>query len=190
MQGKRAFIIHGWGGFPGEAWIPWLKQQLEQKGFKVEALDMPDTDSPTISAWVGHLSTAIGQPNENTFLIGHSIGCQTILRYLETLPANTKIGGAVFVAGWFTLMNLEPEEEPSGKPWLETPIDTEKVKQHVNQMIAIFSDDDDVVPLDNKEMFEQRLGAKTIVEHGKGHFSGGDNINELPVALDSVLEIC
>jgi predicted alpha/beta hydrolase family esterase len=79
-------------------------------------------------------------------------------------------------------------QAPFGTP--ETPIDTEKVKQHVNQMIAIFSDDDDVVPLDNKEMFEQRLGAKTILEHGKGHFSGGDDITELPVALDSVLEIC
>ena len=187
---KRAFIIHGWDGYPNEGWFPWLKKELEQKGFRVRVPTMPESAKPKIETWVSYLAKIVGDVDENTFFVGHSIGCQTILRYLESLPADKKVGGAVFVAGWFTLMNLETEEEKEvAQPWLETPIDFEKVKQHTNKFFAVFSDNDGVVPFNNKELFEQRLDAKTAVEHDKGHFSGDDDVSELSGVLESILNI-
>ena len=73
--------------------------------------------------------------------------------------------------------------------WLETPIDFEKVKQHTEKFFAVFSDNDEVVPINNKDLFEQRLGAKTAVEHSKGHFSGSDGVKELPSVLDAVISL-
>jgi len=32
---KRVFLIHGWEGSPEEGWRPWLKKELEKRGFKV-----------------------------------------------------------------------------------------------------------------------------------------------------------
>jgi esterase/lipase len=32
---KKVFIIHGWDGYPEEGWFPWLKKELEKKGFSV-----------------------------------------------------------------------------------------------------------------------------------------------------------
>ena len=187
---KRAFIIHGWDGYPDEGWFPWLKNELEQKDFQVQVPAMPEPAEPKIEAWVSHLSKIVGDVDENTFFVGHSIGCQTILRYLESLPADKKVGGVIFVAGWFTLMNSETEEEKRiGKPWLETPIDFEKVKQHTKKFFAVFSDDDEVVPQDNKKLFEERLDAKTAIEHGKGHFSGSDGVKELPSILEAILSL-
>lgn len=183
---KRAFIIHGWGGFPEEGWFPWLKKELGKKGFQVQVPSMPDSSNPTIDAWISHLAKTVGRVDKHTVLVGHSIGCQTILRYLERLPKEQTIGGAVFVAGWFTLMNLNEEEKRIAEPWLTTPVDFEKIKAHCKKFIAIFSDDDPDVPLENKEKF-MRLGAKTIVEHAKGHFRGDDGITELPVVLELVL---
>jgi len=186
---KRVFIVHGWGGFPEEGWFPWLKRNLEKNGFQVQVPAMPEPAYPKIEPWVSHLSKIVGAVDENTFFVGHSIGCQTILRYLESLPADKKVGGAVFVAGWFTLMNLKTDEEKEiAKPWLETPIDFEKVKHHTKKFFAVFSDDDEVVPQENKKLFEERLGAKTAIEHKKGHFSGSDGVTELPSALKAVLE--
>lgn len=186
---KRVFIVHGWGGNPQEGWFPWFKSKLKNKGFTVEVPSMPDTENPKIETWIPYLAKSIGKVDENTFFVGHSIGCQTILRYLESLPENENVGGAVFVAGWFNLKNLELDEEPIAKSWIQTPIDFEKVKRHTDKFIAIFSDNDDVVPFNNKELFEKRLNARIIVEHEKGHFSEDAGITQLPIALKSVLEI-
>ena len=185
---KRAFIIHGWDGHPDEGWFPWLKTKLEKNGFQVHVPAMPESAEPKIEAWVPHLFKIVGDVDENTYFVGHSIGCQTILRYLERLPADKKVGGAYFVAGWFTLMNLKTDEEKEiAKPWLETPIDFENVKQHTKKFFAVFSDDDDVVPQENKKLFGERLGAKTEMEHAKGHISGNDKVKELPVILEAIL---
>jgi hypothetical protein len=190
MKQKRVFIVHGWDGYPEEGWFPWLKKELEQKGFAVEVPAMPNPDEPEIDAWVQHLSKLIKKSDENTFFVGHSVGCQTILRYLETLPPNQKIGGVVCIAGWFTLENLETEEEKTiAKPWLETPIDFEKIKRHTNKFFAIFSDNDPFVPLTDKEIFEKKLSAQTLIEHQKGHFSGDEGITKLPSILEAVLKI-
>lgn len=184
---KRVFIIHGWDGYPREGWFPWLKKELKLKGFQVQVPLMPKPHKPQIDAWVSHLSGIVGDADKNTFFVGHSIGCQTILRYLESLPENEKIGGAVFVAGWFALKNLSSNKEREiAKPWLETPIDFQKVKRHSKNFIAIFSNDDQFVPLENKDIFEQKLAAKIIIESKKGHFSGGDRVYQLPTALKAI----
>ena len=187
---KRVFIIHGWGGNPREGWFPWLKNELQDKGFTVFVPAMPETDNPQIPVWVSHLSGLVGNPDGHTYFVGHSIGCQTVLRYLETI--DSKAGGCVFVAGWF---NLLPQGIPTdaekavAKPWLETPIDFEKVKQNTGRIVAIFSDNDDCVPISDEKLFKERLNAETYVEHLKGHFSAGDGIKELPIALENILKV-
>ena len=91
---KRVILIHGWGGFPDNHWFPWLKQELASRGFQVIVPEMPNNEEPEIEAWVAKLSEAIGEPDDDTYLIGHSIGCQTIMRFLEKI--DKRIGGASF----------------------------------------------------------------------------------------------
>lgn len=197
---KRVFIIHGWGGSPKSDWYPWLAKNLKSERFSVEVPEMPDTDNPKIKAWVLHLQKVVGQCDANTFFVGHSIGCQAIMRYLEKIPENEKAlrrqglseqaGGAVFVAGWFKLSGLESDEERfTSSPWVSTPIDFEGVRNRAKKFICIFSDNDPYVPLDNTSLFSEKFGAEIIIEKSKGHFTGDDGVIELPVALDAVLKI-
>lgn len=187
-QKKRIFIIHGWDGSPHSCWLPWLKNELEKKGFDVIIPAMPHPENPTIKDWVSHLSNKVGKPDKNTYFVGHSIGCQTILRYIDQIEK--PIGGIVCVAPWFTLPHLRTDEEKKiAQPWLETSLDYKNIKRRANKIIAIFSDDDPVVDLGDKNFFENRLSAKTVVEHNKGHFSDDAGIKELPSSLKAVLEV-
>lgn len=189
---KRVFIVHGWSGYPEEGWFPWLKKELEAKGFVVSVPQLPDAESPRIDTWVAKLAETVGMPDEDTYFVGHSIGCPTIAHYFESLSSGTKAGGAVFVAGFFkSLIGLEDDAatQETAKLWLESPLDLEKVKTHLSKSIAIFSDDDPYVPLDNQDDFRDRLGAEIIIEHQQGHFSGSTGTTELPIALQSVLKI-
>ncbi len=45
---KRAFIIHGWDGYPEEGWFPWIKRELEKKGFITQIPAMPQPEHPKI----------------------------------------------------------------------------------------------------------------------------------------------
>ena len=189
---KRVFIIHGWEGYPHEGWYPWLKAELEKKGFEAFAPQLPDTNKPRIQTWISALAESVGTPDGNTYFVGHSMGCQTIARYLETLPEGLKVGGAVFVAGFFkrlTGLEDDPDVQETDRHWLEAPIDFVKIKSHLPKSIAIFSDNDPWVPLDNQDDFKEKLDSKIIIEHGMKHFTQNEGINELPIALESLLEI-
>ncbi len=170
---KRVIIIHRWDGTPTNDWYPWLKKECERKGFEVTIPEMPNTSEPKIAEWVTHLNKIIGNVDNETILIGHSIGCQTIMRYLETLPEQTKVGKVVFVAGWFKLDNLEDESVTQiAQPWLQTSIDFDKVKKKIDGLTVFLSDNDPYNFLqDNAKIFKEKLSAKVIIEKNKGHFT-------------------
>ncbi len=185
----HVFIIHGWAGHPNEGWFPWLKKELEERGFEVSIPEMPDPENPKIETWILHLKSVIGIPNESTYLIGHSIGVQTILRYLQTI--DRPIGGVLAVAGFFVLRDgcLKLDEMIIAEPWLKMPIDVDAAKKNTKSITAIFSDNDPFVPVENAKLFERRLDAKTIILHQRGHFSNSDNALEVPEILQEFLLI-
>lgn len=189
---KRVFIVHGWGGNPGECWFPWLRHALQQQGFDVIVPQLPDTENPKIENWVPALSKVVGVADESTYFVGHSMGCQTIARFIETLPEGIRVGGAVFVAGFFKrLTGLESEEgaQKMADAWLNAPIDLQKVKLHLPSSIAIFSDNDPYVPMDNEDAFRSELGSTIIEEHALGHFNDSAGVKELPSVLEAILEL-
>jgi predicted alpha/beta hydrolase family esterase len=186
---KRVFLVHGWGGSPQREWFPWLKKELEDRGFTVAVPALPDTENPQINTWIPALKEAVGIPDAETYFVGHSMGCQTIARYLETLDDSIKIGGVVYVGGYFDSLTLdEDEEEEIWQAWHSVPIDLDRVRQHAPKSIAIFSDNDPYVSLTNKDRFESQLDSKIIIEHNQGHFNG-DAYTEIPSALSAVLEL-
>src|SRR3972149_1898835 len=183
---KRVFIIHCWGGKPKDNWYPWLKARLEEKGFQVFVPEMPDTEHPRIETWVPLLEKLVGEPDKDTYLVGHSIGCGTILRYLER---NGPIGGCMLVAGFFEI-TWPPPPTKGGKAlmnsWLK-PADLKTIRKNAGKMVCLFSDNDPWVPVRNAELFKERLGAKTVIEHKQGHYS--DGVTTLRSALDAILEL-
>ncbi len=186
---KTIYIIHGWTGTPQNDWLPWLKKELEKRNWKVVVPEMPNTDAPAIEEWISHLQKVVKELDQNVFFVGHSIGCQAVMRYLLTQD-KPKVGGLVCVAGWFTLKNLESEEEQVAKPWLEKPIDFKRVKKAIKKIIAIFSDNDPWVPFtENTSLFKKRLGAKIIKLHHKGHFSQDDGITKEAAILQATLDL-
>lgn len=190
---KKVFIVHGWDGNPDEPVLKWLRLKLEERGYSVSTPAMPNPETPKIESWVNKLRETVGAVTEDIVLIGHSVGCQAVMRYLETLPENSKISGLLLLAPWMkldeeTIKEEGPEVVEIAKPWMETPIDFEKIKNIADKTTAIFSDNDPFVPLDQEEFFRRKLSAKTIIEHLKGHFSPSDDVSELPSALAAVLE--
>lgn len=181
----RVVIVHGWEGSPHEGWFPWLARELTSRGFLVNVPAMPNSAHPKMSEWVPHLTKVIGTPDEHTYLVGHSLGCITILRYLEQLPAGSALGGAVLVAGFGERLTYDELQN-----FFTTPVQWSAIREHCPKFYALFSDNDQYVPQSNAELFRRELGADVLVLPDRGHFSGGDdNCTELPEALSNVLTL-
>lgn len=183
---KKMYLAHCWDGTSNDGWYPWIEQELKKYNVEVVRFDMPNTANPTIEEWVSTLNEKVDKLDEETYFMGHSIGCQTIMRYLETKEV-TKIGGILFVAPWLDLLPEAVEDEDSyntAYPWIHTPINFEKVKEFSNNINCIFSDNDYFVDLAQEQEFKQKLNAKTIIVNEKGHISQDDDIFELNEILE------
>ena len=187
----KVYLIHGWGGNSKGDWFVWLEKELEKRGIKVEAPDMPETWTPTIKKWVGKLNEIV-KADEETILVGHSIGCQAVMRYLEQLPEKKKVKVAILVAGWISLTEETLDEEYTKEiadEWLNTRLDFDKIGNNAEKFIIINSDNDPYVELSDAEILEKELEAEKIILHNKGHIAGEDGVKEFPILLNKILEI-
>jgi len=184
----RAFIIHRWGGNPNSDWYPWLKNELEKRKYKVEVSEMPNTSEPKIESWVQHLNKVVGKLDSDTLFIAHSIGCQTVMRFLEKSSYNGKLMKVIFVAGWFKLNNLEDDKVKGiADPWVSKMIDFNKVKDKISKLTVFLSSNDPYGFVEhNAKVFKEKLGARVMIFKNKGHFSEDDGITTLPELLREI----
>lgn len=187
---KEVIIVHGgWGGSPDEPLHQYLKNIFEREGFKVTIPSMPNPETPTIEDWISTIKDNVINP-ENTIFVGHSIGCQAVLRFTENLDCI--VPRIILIAPWMELDEQTIEDEGEGvkevtRPWMEIPIDFEKIKLNIKSGIAIFSDNDVYVSLSQKEFFENKLNINTVVEHNQGHFDPSSGFTELQTSSDIIL---
>lgn len=180
---KRAVLIHAWDESPQSCWYQWLKGELENRGYDVTVPSMPDPSAPKVEPWVATLKQLLPNPDADTLLIGHSVGCQTILRYLAELPEGRNIGQAIFIAPWTHLVGLDEESQQVAKPWRETTLDWNAARAHCPKFTAFFSDDDQWVPASEEQVFRDSLHADARMFHRMGHF---DSVDRLPEILEVV----
>lgn len=183
FMNKRVIIVHCWEGYPDYCWYPQTKKELDEKEFEVLVPEMPETHLPKLSAWLPKLQEVTGAPDENLYLVGHSAGAITIMRFLENLSDNQKVGGVVFVAGFTD--NLGYKELSN---FFVSPINFEKIKTKAKKFVAIHSDNDPYVPLKHGDIFKEKLGAEVIIKHNMGHFSGEVDNEESCTSLPDVTE--
>jgi hypothetical protein len=177
---KRVIIVHGWEGKPDSNWFPWLTKELKTRHIEVAAPQFPPDKRPKLSEWLAVLNAQ--HPDENTILVGHSLGCITILRYLE--HATKPVAGIVLVAGFARSIEVDELSD-----FLRTPVDFSSARKHTQQSIVLASDDDPYVPLDEGLFLAEGLGTKALVKHGRKHFNEEEGITEAPEILDAVLKI-
>ena len=182
---KRLFIVHGWGSDGKQPMISWLEETAKNMGFDTTFLSMPNPDVPTIDAWTKHMEDNVYYVDQDTYFIGHSLGGQAILRYLE-MNKGSQVGGAILIAPAFEVSDLETQEEKDiFRPWHDRPIDFTSIRSMGGKFFTIFSDNDQSVPLEvNKGIIEKGLTGKIIIEQGKGHFCKDDGVVDLPVAKE------
>lgn len=175
----RVVIVPRWAGTAASDWYPWLIEELDPKRAKVEIVELPEPNAPKISACVAALREALGEELAalgDALLVGHSVGCQALLRYLAELgrehEAEAGVGPKLLcVAGWWRV----DEPWPTIRPWIDTPIDDAALRRATAAGVQVLLSDNDPFTADwqtNAEAWRERLGAEVRVVSGAKHFNG------------------
>lgn len=165
---KNALILHGTSSNHSQNWFPWLKNELENRGYKVWAPDLPHADKPNTQRYNNFIfSNKDWDFNEDSIIIGHSSGAVEILSLLQNLPNKTIVNKCFLIGSFMNDLGWE-----SLKELFISAFDYKKIKQHSKKFVFIHSDNDPYCPLDHAKFLSDKLVGKLIVIKGQGHFSG------------------
>ncbi len=181
---NKVYVVHGYTADATQNWFPWLKQELESRGIETTVFDMPHPLAPKAAEWDAYLAAHIDHCDEQTFFVGHSLGCIALLRYFETLPSDARAGGAVLVSGFCEPVRALPELDEFIKP-----IDMDKIKAVVAGRAVVSARNDHIVPFRYSEALAAEMDAALAAPDTGGHFLDREGYREFPQLLALVLRM-
>lgn len=174
---KRIYIFPRYSGNESSDWYQQAISDLYASDEEISCtvLNLPNWDKPDPAEFLSFIKTrmSVDDLNENSYFIGHSVGCQAALLFLDFLAkAHTgfKIGGFLCIAGWWTVD--KPWEQL--KFWIDQPNDFDKIKEVCNNNISCLLSDNDPFTSDtfsNQKEWEEKLNAKVTVIPNAKHFN-------------------
>jgi hypothetical protein len=175
-------IIHGAYGNPEENWFPYLKKELESLGHNVYIPKFPTPDDQSLDSWIKVFENYSSYLNDETILIGHSLGPAFILNVLE--KSHTKIKVAFFISGFTGLLNHDIDK--INHTFTDKNFNWNKIKNNCSKFYLINSDNDPYVPLIKGSNLAEKLDATFIVLQNAGHINSAAGFDTFPLLLELV----
>ncbi|MDC9590142.1 alpha/beta hydrolase [Xenorhabdus sp. XENO-10] len=176
FSSKKIIIVHGYTASPSSNWFPWLKEKLNQQGAEVIVPTMPESSAPKPEAWAKILMDIVPEADKDTIFIGHSLGCITVLRHLESIRSqHLHIGGYILVSGFDSPQITLPELNSFTIELLDYAF----LRGITEHRISLISSNDEIVsPLSSREL-ARSLQAEVINVDNGGHFLDRDGFTHL-----------
>ena len=177
---KKFVILHGRDMSPEKAFVPWLKKNLEEKGFEVSAPFLPNAKNPNDAEQADFVIKNI-PIDENTVIVGHSFGGIVAMRLLER---GIKVHGVVFVATPTSGIFKDNGNRPTVIEAISKGFNYKKIFENADYFKVLSDSTDIVVPKEDGDLLAKNLKTFHKVYAGsKPHFCG----KEEPVILEELL---
>ena len=180
---KRVLILHGTDGSPDANWFPWLKEQLELRGFEIWVPELPNNHTPDRRVYNDFLLAA-GWDLADNLIIGHSSGAVSILNLLEDNRC-PRIKAGVLVGAWAHMDETDLDREQFKGLFPEEGFDFTSIASKAGKLIYIHGDEDPYCPLEQAQWLAEQTKSEITVIPGGHHL--GSRYTELPEIL-KVLE--
>ncbi len=177
------FIIHGVYANPEENWFPWLKKQLESMNYEVIVPKFPTPLDQSLESWMRVFSNYESKINEETVMIGHSLGAAFILNYLE--KTNKKIKAAYLIAGFHKLLGNQYDD--LNKTFVGKEFNWEKIMQSCNKFFIFASENDPYIPFEISKELTEKLNAEFNIVPNGGHLNKESGFEEFYLLLECII---
>lgn len=182
---KNIFIIHGAFGSPEENWIPWLQSELEGRGYSVTVPVFPTPEGQNYANWMRVIESYLSNFDEETVLLGHSIGATFALSILEKLEI--KIKKTILVSGF--LGSLDNKEfEAVNHTISEKDFLWGKINQSSKEFSIFHGDNDPYVPTNKATELGLLLDTEPIIIPEGGHLNEDAGFRKFPQLLKIITD--
>lgn len=175
-------LVHGSFGSPFSNWIPYLRNEIENRGFDVYTPDFPtgvlfqnyDNWSRLLDAY-----TTSGIINEDTVIFAHSIAPIFICKYL--VENKIKVKRLIFICGFNNYLGINEEYDTVNKSMYFNSLSD--IKKYCEDIICFYSDNDPYVKYEVEKEFADTIADKQIMVPSGGHLNSESGYTEFPDLL-------
>jgi len=122
--------------------------------------------------------------NEDSILIGHSLGPGFIFNILENI--DFKIKYAFLVSPFIGLINNEYFDNMNKTFIINKTFDFDKIKKNCNKFYIYHGDNDPYVPLEKAQYLVEKLGAEFKMIKGGGHLNAEFEYTEFELLFEDI----
>ncbi len=181
VTNNNYLLLHGWEGSSQSNFFPWLKSELESRGAKVTVLDLPNTEHPKEFEQVDFVSESYVF-DENTIIIGHSLGAVIGLKLIQKLKGRIK--EFVSIAGF---ADTEWKVELPFVQEFNFNFDFTSINKNCSKFTVINALDDQFVNEKQAEFLAKKLNTKVInLKSAENHFSGKEESDILTTLFPTI----
>ena len=156
-------------------WRSWIRKELG-RNYEVIIPEMPNDYNAKYEEWKLWFEKLFQFLNEEVILVGHSLGCAFLAKYLSENKFPKKIKGVFMVAGVY-------DKDCDGYGLVSFALPN-KLDLQTENIYLYHSEDDPVVPLSALNKYKQALPkAHTKVFNDRGHFA----IETFPEIVEDII---
>lgn len=179
-------IIHGTLGSPEGNWFPWMKNALEARAHSVFIPEFPTPEGQSKDGWRAVLRDQAPVFDDNTVLIGHSIGATFLLHILESMTQPVK--GSFFISPVMDVID-NPEYGQLNASFIKAEFDWSHMQHKAGLATIMHGDDDPYVPLSHAQALAHHLDVPLDVVKNGGHLNAESGYTQFAELLDKVTKI-
>jgi len=177
------FIIHGAFGKPEENWFPWLKSELEKLNHRLFIPSFPTPEGQTLGNWENVFDEYKQYLNEESIVIGHSLGPAFLLNIIQQLDKPIK--AAFFISGFISLLGDEVFDSIN-KTFINKEFKWDKIHKNCRQFYIYHSDDDPYVPIIYANELADKLNESIKLIKNAGHFNEKSGYKKFGLLLEDI----
>jgi predicted alpha/beta hydrolase family esterase len=183
----KALILHGTYGSPTENWFPWLRAELEKRGYEVAVPELPTPENQSVDSWLGALRGQVKWGlDKDTVLVGHSCGATFILSGILS-KAESPVGATFLVSPFIHDLGDERFDKLN-YTFTHQQFDWNKIKQNAGKVTILYGDNDPYVPASEPREIADHLGVEPIIVSDGGHLNTEAGYNNFPKLLEEILQ--
>ena len=151
-------ILHGYEGSPDGIFFLWLRDELQKRGYAVQAPALPNAKHPNLEEQISSVLKTV-KFDENTIVFGHSLGSVVALKTVERL--NHPVRKLVLAAGFARPPSLRGKSRDYEKTF-DWKFDFGKIKKNAGEIVILSDSSDTIVPPQEAEYLESVLGGRVF----------------------------